>query len=122
LGDFTPILDGLARLTPSSMKPADLVAAAGASLPRHSNLIVILLSPDQEAMEQILKRRSQGTEVMLVLADKYGARSRTKDPAWLTAMLGMFENAGINTIMIAPGDDIQASLSRNVRSPVRIRL
>lgn len=116
LGDFTPILDGLARLTPSSMKPADLVAAS-AALPRHTNLIVVLLSPDRDAMEQILRQRSQGNEIMVVIVDKYGARARTEDPQWLTAMFGMFDNAGIGTVLIAPGDDIRACLLRNARPP-----
>lgn len=122
LGDFTPVLDGLARLKPSSMKPADLIWSAGSSLPRHSNLVVVLLSPDREAMEQILRRRAQGIEVMLVLAGQCAGNAGDSELPWLAGMLDVFENAGVTTIMTGPGDDIQASLSLQVKARTRIRI
>lgn len=116
-GDLTPILDSLARVALSDMKPLDLIASASASLPRHSNLMAILLSADRDAMEDLLRVRAQGIEVILIIVDALGARPRPAQP-WLADMLALFDGAGINTLLMSPEDDIQTVLSRHLR-PVR---
>lgn len=120
--DLTPILDSLARLGASTMNPAELIASARVLIPKQANLITVLLSADRNAMEELLKLRAQGVEIMLVIADREGVRFRESERPWLVRMLEMYEAAGINTIMIALGDDIQAMLSKNMRASRRVRV
>ncbi len=121
-GDLTPLLDGFARAALSGMKPWELLDACERSASKDSNWIVVLLSADQETFGRLLRIRSRGVEIVAVVVDKYGAGPRQADDSWLPAMLGMFERAGINVIMLAPGDDVQASLSKNLAGPRRVLL
>ncbi|MBA4386815.1 MAG: hypothetical protein C0404_02470 [Verrucomicrobia bacterium] len=122
MGDLTPVLDSLARLEASSMKPGDALLAGGASIPRHANLILVLLSADKDAMAELLRIRARGVQIMLVLADGGDAAGRFAANPWLPAMMEMFEYAGINIIVLSKGDDIQAALSQNMRLQRRVRL
>lgn len=122
MGDLTMILDSLARLEVSSAGPADAIRDGKASLPRHANLIAVMLSADRDAMAELLKVRAQGMQVMLVVCDGLDREKRFASRGWLPAMLEMFEYAGINVVMLSPGDDLQGTLSHSMRSPRRVRL
>jgi uncharacterized protein (DUF58 family) len=121
MGDITPILDSLARLAPSRMKARNLVASITPASTSNSNCIVVLLSAEQETMTEILRLRSSGIETLVVLVDEAGTRDRGAQQAWFQEMLAIFEASGINMIRMAPGDDVQATLSRNLRPPKRVR-
>jgi uncharacterized protein (DUF58 family) len=122
MGDLTAILDSLARLEASSVRPLDAIMEGRSAIPRHANLIAVMLSADKEVMEELLRIRAQGIQIMLVISDGRNAKSRFAASAWLPAMLEMYEYAGISTIMLSPGDDLQAALSQNMRAPRRVRL
>jgi uncharacterized protein (DUF58 family) len=121
MGDITPVLDALARLTPSRMKARDLVASVTPASSTNSNCIVVLLSAEKETMTEILRLRSAGTETLVVLVDEFGTRDRETRQPWFRQMLGIFEASGVNIIRITPGDDVQATLSRNLRPSRRVR-
>jgi uncharacterized protein (DUF58 family) len=120
-GNLTPVLDALARLEPANITPAELLASARRRLNKNANCMVVLLSHNRAAMEELLKLRSMGADVFLVVVDRYGHRAVEKHSDWLPEMLQLFEYAGINSIMMTPDDDIQATLSRNLRPAKRVR-
>ena len=121
MGELTPVLDALARLTPSDTSPAELINRASAQSAKNANCIVILLSADRNALSEILRLRSRGTEMLVVLVDNIGGRDRSANADWFIPMMDLFEGAGINVIMMTPYDDIQTTLSRNLKPPRRVR-
>ena len=120
-GELTPILDALARLTPGRMAPAALLGAALGAEFRNSNCIAVLLSADREALSELMRVRARGIEVLVVIVDPVGPRIFEDEKEWLPAMAAMLDAAGISMIVMAPDDDVQATLSRNLRSPKRTR-
>lgn len=116
-GDLTPILDALARVSPGTVPAHDLLAAAEGSTAKMSNWIVILLNPDPTVLERLLHVRSQGIEILLILADGSTAGA----PAPEAALMGMLEGAGIVTIRLAIGDDIQGRLMTGLRASTKLR-
>ena len=119
-GDMTSVLDALARLKPSGIPPAELIAKCGTSASRRSNWIVLLLRTDREAMTRLLQARSQGAEIVVVATDPEDVLCADSRPEWMPALLDLFETAGINIVHIRPGDNIQACLSRNLRPRRRV--
>jgi uncharacterized protein (DUF58 family) len=121
MGDLTPILDGLARLYPSSKTPVDLVRAATGSVSRQSNWIVVLLSADREALSELLKVRARGTEILVVISDRYGSGARERHKSWLPPVLDMLDSAGVRVVMVSPEDDLQAVLSHSLRAQRKVK-
>ena len=121
-GDLTPVLDALARLTVGPMAAADLVHTAATRSTGQANWIVLLLAADQAVMSELLRLRSQGTELVVILIEGNAARGRADDEAWRPSMLELFDDAGIGTIVVEPGTDLQACLSRHLRPPRRMRI
>jgi len=120
-GELTPVLDALARLEPGRMAPGELLGLALGGEFRNSNCIAILLSADREAMSELLRIRARGIEVLAVVVDAAGPRVFEDEAEWLPSMAAMMDSAGIGMIVMAPDDDVQATLSRNLRSPKRTR-
>ena len=83
---------------------------------------VVLLSLDRETMSELLKVRAKGTEIMVVVVDNHGAGSRENSASWLPRMLDLYDNAGVNVVMMTPNDDIQSVLSHNLRPRKQVRL
>jgi len=121
-GALTPILDGLARLEPSALPPADLISIGRSSADKHSNWIVVLLSTNRAAMTELLRIRAQGVELALIVVDEHGHELNARDREWLPGMLELFEEAGIRTILMRPDADIQGVLSKTLQPVRRVRL
>jgi len=120
-GGLTPILDALARLEPGGMSQEKLLGAALGAEFRNANCIAVLLSADRDGLAELLRIRARGIEVMAVIVDPSGMQVFETQGDWLPAMLALLDAAGINTIIMAPEDDVQATLSRNMRSPRQAR-
>lgn len=120
-GELTPILDALARLEPGGMPPARLLGAAVGAEFRNSNCIAVLLSADRDAMSELLRIRARGIEVLAVVVDPAGHLVFEEQSNWLPDLVDMLDAAGISVIVMAPDDDVQATLARNLRSPKRTR-
>lgn len=120
-GGLTPILDALARLEPGAMTQEKLLGAALGAEFRNSNCIAVLLSADRDGLAELLRIRSRGIEVMAVIVHPRGVQVFETQRDWLPAMLAALDAAGIRTIIMAPEDDVQATLSRNLRPPRQTR-
>lgn len=121
-GDLTPVLDALARLEPGPLPAVDLLAACEGTTSRMPNWIVLLLSPERRALERLLRARSQGIEIVLVIG--HGVRATevgTGSDAAGGKLLDMLAGAGVRIIDLAVGDDIQGRLMTGLKNPGKIR-
>jgi uncharacterized protein (DUF58 family) len=120
-GDLTPVLDALARLQATTLGGMELLGLAEPIVARSPNCIAVLLAPDHDMLNELLRIRSRGTEILLVVVDRDGGRTAVNEQEGFSRMLSMMEAAGINVILMGLDDDVQATLSHHLRGPMMVR-